>query len=237
MSRAEPASCDARSYDRRRLPRCQLRSSASPSMGEHIGGGHRHLPFARFRQVAGRAVQEDGKPARRLGVEQLRQPRRNHPGEHVAGAAGRHAGIAGRVDEDAAFRRGDDRAVSLEHDVDAMRAWRSRWRPRCGSPARPPPIVPISRAISPGCGVMMTSRSSRPTSAAGIVGEHGERVGVEHQRHRRAVDQRAHERRRRSRVRPRPGPQAMTSCRSSRTRSSALDGDRAVGVVSAAARS
>ena len=52
---------------------------------------------------------------------------------------------------------------------------------------------PISRAISPGCGVMITSRSSRPTRPSGIVGEHGDRVGVEHERHGRAVEQRADE--------------------------------------------
>ena len=41
-------------------------------------GDHRHLPFARFGQVAGHAVQEHRKPARGLGVEQLRQPGGNH---------------------------------------------------------------------------------------------------------------------------------------------------------------
>ena len=46
---------------------------------------------------------------------------RNHAGEHVAGAAGRHAGIAGRVDEHAPVRRGDQRAMALQHDVDVMR--------------------------------------------------------------------------------------------------------------------
>ena len=62
--------------------------------------------------------------------------------------------------------------------------------------------------------------------AAGILREHGERVGIEHQRDRRAVDQRVHELR--TPVRAEPGPQAITSCASSRTRSIAFGGDAAL---------
>ena len=40
---------------------------------------------------------------------------------------------------------------------------------------------------------MMTSRSSRPVQPRRIVGETRQRVGVEHERHRRSLDQRAHE--------------------------------------------
>ena len=43
------------------------------------------------------------------------------PGEHVAGATRRHAGVAGRIDEHPSFRRGDHRPVPLEHDIDVMR--------------------------------------------------------------------------------------------------------------------
>ena len=40
--------------------------------------------------------------------------------------AGRHAGVAGRVDEHLPFGRRDDRAVTLQHDVDVMRRRRNR---------------------------------------------------------------------------------------------------------------
>ena len=85
-----------------------------------VAGDERHFPFVGFGEIAGGAVQVDGQLARRFGVEQLREPGRDHPGQQVAGAAGRHAGVAGQVDERAALRAGDDRAMPLEHDVDAM---------------------------------------------------------------------------------------------------------------------
>ena len=52
-----------------------------------------------------RAVQVHGELARRLGIEQLAEPRGNHAGQEVAGAAGRHPGVAGQVDERAIVRR------------------------------------------------------------------------------------------------------------------------------------
>ena len=43
---------------------------------DEIRRRERHLPFGRFREIAGRAVQVDGELARGLGVEQLRRARR-----------------------------------------------------------------------------------------------------------------------------------------------------------------
>ena len=64
--------------------------------------------------------------------------------------------------------------------------------------------MPTSRAISPGCGVMMTSRPRGPPGV-GIVGEGVEPVGVEHERHRRPVDERLDERATCRRPVPSPG--------------------------------
>ena len=60
-------------------------------MAGDVGGRHRHFAFVGLGEIAGQAVQVDREAARRLRVEQLRQPRRDHAGEDVAGAAGRHA--------------------------------------------------------------------------------------------------------------------------------------------------
>ena len=56
-------------------------------------------PTSASAEIAGQAVQVDGQLAGRFRVEQLRAPGRDHAGEHVAGAGGRHAGVAGDVDE------------------------------------------------------------------------------------------------------------------------------------------
>ena len=111
-------------------------------------------------------------------------------------------GVAGRVDE---------------------RRRPTAWRSRCGGPsARRRPgawrrtrramsmrlactssiDVPSSRAISPGCGVMTMCRSSRPDQPSRVVVERQHGVGVEHERHRRPLDQRAHERARAGAPRP-----------------------------------
>ena len=66
------------------------------------------------------AVQEDREPARGFGVEQLRQPGRDHPGQDVARAAGRHAGISGRIEERLSLRGRDHGTVTLQHDVDVV---------------------------------------------------------------------------------------------------------------------
>ena len=92
--------------------------TASPSRAAMSRGDERDFPFVGFGEIAGGAVQVDGELARRLGVEQLREPGRDHPGQEIAGPAGRHAGVAGQVDERAAVGSGDDRAVPLENDVD-----------------------------------------------------------------------------------------------------------------------
>ena len=67
-------------------------SSASPMCADQVPGGHRDFAFVGVAQLAGRAVHVDGDPAGGLRIEQLADPCRDHPGEHVAGAAGGHAG-------------------------------------------------------------------------------------------------------------------------------------------------
>ena len=99
---------------------------ASPRRDDDVGGNERDFPLVRLGEIAGGAVQVDGELAGRLRIEQLREPGGDHAGQHVAGAAGRHAGVAGEVDEGAVLGAGDDRAVSLEDDVDACAAANSR---------------------------------------------------------------------------------------------------------------
>ena len=99
--------------------RGQLQHRVAETRGD-VAGDERHFPFVRFGEIAGRAVQIDRELAGGLRVEQLREPRRDHAGEEVARAAGRHPGVAGEVDERAVVGSGNDRAVALQHHVDAM---------------------------------------------------------------------------------------------------------------------
>ena len=113
----------------------------------------------------------------------------------------------------------DHGAVPLEHDVDLVRDRelarnldavglhlfdRAAEQPRHLARVRRDHDVPLVAADEP----------------PGIVGKRQHGVGVEHERHRRPIDQRAHERRADS-PRPSPGPQAITSCRSASTASAA----------------
>ena len=116
---------------------------------DDVGGRHRDLPLVRLRQVARHAVQVHRELARRLGVEELREPRGDHPREHVARAAGGHARIAGGVDEYLVVGRRDQRAMALEDDVHVMRDGEvagdlergstalRRWTCRPAAPFRP----------------------------------------------------------------------------------------------------
>ena len=71
-----------------------------PQVPYQVAGRHRHLPLRlRVGQIAGGAVQEDRELTGRFGIEQLGEPRRQHAGQDVAGAAGGHPRVAGRVDE------------------------------------------------------------------------------------------------------------------------------------------
>ncbi len=49
--------------------------------------------------------------------------------------------------------------------------------------------MPTSRAISPGCGVMITSRPSRPASRSGSSGKRVQAIGVDDQRQRGTIDE------------------------------------------------
>src|SRR5512138_1744477 len=87
-----------------------------------IERGHRHLAVVRGRKIAGHPVEIDGELARGLGVEQLAEPRADHPAQDVAGAARRHTCVAGRVDEDLLVGCRDERAMPFQHDVRMMAA-------------------------------------------------------------------------------------------------------------------
>ena len=64
-------------------------------------------------------------------------------------------------------RRGDDRAVPLEDDVQPVAWSRTSRAIRAGCACTSLVGMPSSRAISPGCGVMMTSGPRAPTSRPG----------------------------------------------------------------------
>ena len=115
-------------------------------------------------------------------------------------------GIAGRVDEDLLVRRRDERAVPLQDDVDVMRdgeVARDLEAARLHLVDRHADAAAPSR---PGCGVMITSRPSRPASRSGSSRERVQR------RRRRSRAASSRDRRAPGRTRacpapwPRPGP-------------------------------
>ena len=74
----------------------------------------RHFALVGRGQIAGEAVQIDGELRGIRRVQQLREPRGHHAGQHVSGAAGRHAGVAGQVDVRLPVGRRHDRPVPLQ---------------------------------------------------------------------------------------------------------------------------
>ena len=104
--------------------------------------------------------------------------------EHVAGAAGRERGVAGRIDRDAAIRRGDDgarRPSAPPRSRKRAASWRAAaMRSRCTSFTS----MPSRRAASSGCGVRMHGSLLPPRAATcgrqfGVARNQIERVGVE----------------------------------------------------------
>ena len=89
---------------------------------------------------------------------------------------------------DRAVGRGDQRAVPLEHDVDAMRRRRSRARCSSRFACTSSIDMPISRAISPGM-----RRDDHVDAVAAhqplrLADERVQRIGIEHQRHAGTLD-------------------------------------------------
>ena len=76
-----------------------------------------HSDFTQFRdgQVAGAAVDMDAELSGGEGGHALAHKRGDHAGQHVAAAAGGHAGVA-RVILIEILAVTDQRAMSLEHD-------------------------------------------------------------------------------------------------------------------------
>ena len=142
-------------------------SMASPMWLDDVAGGHRHFALVGLGQLAGGAVQVDGELARGLGVEQLRQPRASMPVSTSPRAAGGHAWIARRIDEHLAVGR-RDRACdspSARRRLDGCVAKSLATPSRLACTSSVP--QPSSRAISPGCGVMMIGAVLAAASSAG----------------------------------------------------------------------
>ena len=71
-------------------------------------------------------------------------------------------------------------------------------------------VRPVRLAISPGCGVMIDVNAVASDEPIGLAGKRLQAVGVEHERHAAALDERLHERCHLG-DRPSPGPTARTS--------------------------
>ena len=119
------------------------------------------------------------------------------PGQHVAGAAGGHARVAGRVHRDAAVGVGHERALALEDDRRRRSAAATRARSRGGGAAPRPRSSRRRRAISPGMRRHDGGRRSRRRSASRapfVARRHRvQAVGVDDERARALADQLAHE--------------------------------------------
>src|SRR5207245_8406360 len=71
-------------------------------------------------QVSGEAVEVAARLKGGEGIEASREEGADHPGQHVAAAARGHAGIAGRIDEDASIRAAEHAARALEDEMHAI---------------------------------------------------------------------------------------------------------------------
>jgi len=83
---------------------------------DQVAGDETRFPDLTGGQIAGEAVQVD---PRRRGIRQrdgLRQQPPDDARQDVAGAAGRHAGIAGGIDPESAVGIGEERVRPFEHD-------------------------------------------------------------------------------------------------------------------------
>ena len=138
-------------------------------------------------------------------------------------------GIAGRVDEDLLVRRRDQRAVALEHDVHVVRD---------GEVARDLEAARLHLVGRHADQPRHLARMRRDDDVApfaarqpiGIVGERVQPVGVDHERHRRAIDEPPDELARAAAPARGPGPIAMTSRAISSTRSTRVRIEPVVGL-------
>ena len=117
----------------------------------------------------------DRRCRRRERLHALRQKPEHDPGENIAAAGRRQLGRRVRVDRDAAVGGGDDGVGALQHDHRAALP-APRRRARSG-------LLPAGsnrRANSPSCGVITQGERIAENSVAGLLGERGQRIGVEH---------------------------------------------------------
>ena len=157
-------------------------------------------------------MQEDREAAGRLRVEQLRQPGGDHARQHVARCRRGHARIAGGIDEDAArpASRSPSGGPSARRRHDAWS--RNRRPPRCRfactsstvMPDQPRHLAGMRRddhvALFP---ARAAARARRPAASAR---PHRARAAPSARSTSARTNPAA------SRVRPSPGPHAMTSC-------------------------
>ena len=87
---------------------------------DQIAGGHRDFAVVGVGELAGGSMQIDSDLACGFRIEQLREPGAEHAGQHIARAAGRHAGAAGRIHEHFLIGRDDERPITLEDDVELV---------------------------------------------------------------------------------------------------------------------
>src|SRR5205085_3691265 len=81
---------------------------------DDIAGDERLFAHALGGDVPGEAVQVDTSRRRLRRVDPAREQRPEDAGQYIPRSAARHAGVAGRIDQDATIRGGDERTRALE---------------------------------------------------------------------------------------------------------------------------
>ena len=136
-------------------------------------------------------MQVDAERRGAFDVAKLRDPGGNRARQHVAGAARRHAGIAAGVDERLPRRRGDDRPVALQDDKNvvvggevARDVEASGLHVLGREPGQPRHLARMRRDDD---GDVVAALQPIDVAGKGV-----EAVGVDHERHAGALDQRLH---------------------------------------------
>ena len=116
--RLSETSAPALSIRRKRRSRGLL-SKRPRQIANQIRGDQARLAQLAHRQIAGQAVEMDAELRGLERAKPLPHQRRHQPGQHVAAARRRHAGVAGRILEQPAAV-GHQARMSLEHDDDVV---------------------------------------------------------------------------------------------------------------------
>ena len=150
---------------------------------EQISRNQRMLTHALARHISRQTVQMNRRDHRFGDATRiLRDQASHHAGQYVARASGRHARISGCVHPNRSVRLRDQSSMALQYDNQFDVRGQSCGPRSTGRAARRRLVNPVSRAISPGCGVITRSPALSFSSAARSF-EGVEAIGVQHNLH------------------------------------------------------